>query len=291
MIYLILSILSSTLIFVIFKLFDKFKIDTFQAIVANYITATCCGLISYDGPVELSSVHKMDWFYGAVLLGIIFITVFNLMAATTQRNGLSVAAVATKMSVAIPVIFGIILYKESTGIYKIAGIIIAIIAVYLTAMKNPKGVSIKAKNIVFPILVFIGSGFIDTTLKYLETKYVDQNDIPIFSASIFFFAAVAGLIIMSYQIIFIKKKINLYNLLAGFMLGIPNYFSIYFLIKALRQTSFDSSSIFPINNVGILIVTTLVGMLIFKEKLLIKNWIGIAIAIVSIILIAFSTQS
>lgn len=275
----------------IFKLFSKFKVDTLQAIVANYITATSCGLIAYNGPVKVSNIHTMDWFYGAMILGVIFITVFSLMAATTQRNGLSVAAVATKMSVAIPIIFGIILYKESTGFFKITGVLIAIIAVYLTAIKNPKGVSIKAKNLIFPILVFIGSGFIDTTLKYLETYYVDQDDVPIFSASIFFFAAITGIMLISYQIVIIGRKIYFYNLLAGVVLGIPNYFSIYFLIKALRQTSFDSSSIFPINNVGILIITTLVGMTFFREKLLIKNWIGIAIAVVSIILIAFSTQS
>ena len=47
----------------------------------------------------------------------------------------------------------------------------------------------------------------------------------------------------------------------------------------------ESSSAFTLNNVGIVILSTLFGLFIFKEKLIIKNWLGIGIAVVSIILI------
>ena len=47
----------------------------------------------------------------------------------------------------------------------------------------------------------------------------------------------------------------------------------------------ESSTAFTLNNVGIVILSTLFGLFIFKEKLISKNWFGIIIAIVSIILI------
>ncbi|GAA4274635.1 DMT family transporter [Aquimarina gracilis] len=288
MIYLILSILASSLIFIIFKLFSKYNVDTLQAIIVNYVVAFISGIIAYTEPVEITTITKQGWFYGAMVLGIIFISVFNLMAITTQRNGLSVAAVATKMSLAIPIIFGIIVYKESTGILKMTGIIIALAAVYLTSMKTGEGVSITKKTLIFPLLVFIGSGIIDTSLKYFETHHVSKNDVPIFSATIFGFAAIVGLFTLLYKRITGTLKISLKNIIAGIGLGVPNYFSIYFLIKALRHDNMDSSTVFTINNVAILLVSTLAGILFFKENLTLKNWIGIILAILSIVLVAFS---
>ncbi len=288
MIYLILSVLASSLIFIIFKLFSKYNVDTLQAIIINYVVACISGIIAYTEPIEITALSKQGWFYGAIALGVIFITVFNLMAITTQRNGLSVAAVATKMSLAIPIIFGIIIYKESTGILKMTGILIALVAVYLTSMKTGQGTSIIKKTLIFPLLVFIGSGIIDTSLKFFETHHVSKNDVPIFSATIFGFAAIVGIFTLLYKRITGTLKISLKNIIAGIGLGVPNYFSIYFLIKALRHENMDSSTVFTINNVAILLVSTLAGILFFKEKLNLKNWIGIVLAVLSIILVAFS---
>ncbi|KAA1247079.1 EamA family transporter [Aquimarina sp. RZ0] len=288
MIYLTLSVLASSLIFIIFKLFSKYNVDTLQAIIVNYIVACTSGIIAYNGSLNTSVIIKYDWFYGAMVLGLIFILVFNFMAITTQKNGLSVAAVSSKMSIAIPVIFGIIVYHERTGFLKTTGILIALIAVYMTSMKTTEGVSIKKENLVYPILVFVGSGIIDTSLKFIETNYVAQTDVSIFSATIFGFAAIIGILILIYKGIIGNLKISLKNIIAGIALGIPNYFSIYFLIHALRHEHMDSSTVFTINNVAILLVSTMAGILLFKEKLILKNWIGIVLAILSILLVAFS---
>ncbi|MCK8523984.1 EamA family transporter [Aquimarina sp. D1M17] len=288
MIYLLLSILASSLIFIIFKLFSKYNVDTLQAIIINYIVASISGIIAYSEPVNLTTISEEGWFFGAMILGVIFISVFNLMAITTQKNGLSVAAVATKMSLVIPILFGIFMYKESTEVLKIIGIIVALIAVYLTSMKSTGGVSINKNNLIFPILVFIGSGIIDTSLKYFETNHVAQNDVPIFSASIFGFAAIVGIITLVYKSITSNLRLSIKNVIAGIGLGVPNYFSIYFLIKALRHDNIDSSTIFTVNNVAVLIVSTIAGILLFREKLSLRNWIGIVLAMVSIYLVAQS---
>ena len=83
------------------------------------------------------------------------------MAMTSQKNGVSVASVAGKMSVVIPVFFGIFLYNESFSFLKITGIFIVLIAVYLTSFKEEKSISQK-NTLLFPVLLFLGSGTIDT---------------------------------------------------------------------------------------------------------------------------------
>ena len=152
MIYLALSILSSTGIFVVFKLFNKYKIDTLQAIVVNYITACILGLIHNDKTISVSEIVSSDWFIGVIILGFLFITIFNVMALTAQKNGLSVASVASKMSVIIPIIFGIYIYHESIGFQKIIGILMALVAVYLTAIKA-KDNSAVTQSLYLPILL------------------------------------------------------------------------------------------------------------------------------------------
>ncbi|GAB2776122.1 hypothetical protein GCM10010465_23390 [Actinomadura fibrosa] len=219
-----------------------------------------------------------------------FIAVFYLAAITTQRSGLSVVSVATKMSVAIPVLFGIFLYNESTGFIKVTGIVCALVAVYLTSIKKREGIKIRKRNLIFPLLVFFGSGIIDTTLKYLETTYVAETDVAVFSSTIFGIAGIIGTGILIFQGVQGKLRLQFKNLLGGIALGIPNFGSIYFLVLALRSGGVESSTIFPLNNVAIVMISTFLGILLFRERMLKKNWIGIGLAVVSIILIATSEE-
>lgn len=286
MIYLLLSVLASSFIFVMFKLFKRFDINTMQAIVINYFIACLVGFFGFIKETDISLIPEKAWFPGTIFLGILFILVFNLAAITTQRSGLSVVSVATKMSVAIPVLFGIMYFNESSGTIKIIGIILALAAVYLTSIKSREGIPINKKNLIFPILVFLGSGIIDTSIKYLETSYVSKTDVALFSSSIFFVAGTIGTGILVVQGFMGTLKITGKNILGGIALGIPNFFSIYFLVMALRSEGFESSSIFTINNVAIVLVSTALGIALFKERLIPKNWIGIALAIISILLVA-----
>jgi drug/metabolite transporter (DMT)-like permease len=284
---LLLSILASTFIFLIFKLFDRFKINTLQAIVINYISACALGLLSYEAPIILTEITASKWFFGAFVLGFLFIFIFNVMALTAQRNGLSVASVATKMSVIIPVVFGIYMYQESTSLQKILGIILALVAVYLASVKSKSLVNTN-KGLLFPMLLFIGSGIIDTSIKYIETRYLPDNGIPIFSATIFGFAACIGISLLVYNAFKKQFKFEFKSVIGGVILGIVNYYSIYYLLKALNHDSLESSTLFTLNNVGIVMLSTLLGLFLFKEHFSKKNWMGIVLAIVSIYLVTFA---
>ncbi|MFD2543808.1 EamA family transporter [Lacinutrix gracilariae] len=282
--YLLLSILSSTLIFIVFKLLTKYKISTIHTITVNYFVAFAIGISSYNQPITAQNTIYSDWFLGALFLGFLFISIFFVMATTAQKNGVSVASVASKMSVVIPIIFGIYMYNESTGLQKIIGICFALVAVYLASVKSYAQVDFK-KNLALPILLFIGSGTIDTSIKYIETTHVPENGIPIFSASIFGIAAILGVLTT-----LVKKDFgfNLKSLVSGFILGIVNYGSIYFLLKALDHELFESSTLFTVNHVGIMMLSTLVGLLVFREKLSVKNWIGLGLAVVAITLVTLA---
>lgn len=284
MLYLVLSVVFSTGLFVVFKYFDVYKIDVLKAIFINYIVAFSMGFLLAEKKVPLSEIYLEPWFPGSLFLGALFVSIFFVMAMTAQKNGVSVTSIAGKMSVVVPVLFGVFLYNESVTFFKIVGIIIALIAVYLSSVKDGK--SEKKGTLLFPVLLFLGSGAIDTLLKYIQVNFVAEDDVSIFSGSLFGIAAIFSFIIL--MIKFIKKRtpFGLKNVVAGIVLGVPNYYSIVFLIKALQNKNFESSTLFTINNVAIVIVSTFVGLLLFKEKFSLKNKIGVALAVLGIVLVS-----
>ncbi|MDO6852984.1 DMT family transporter [Cellulophaga lytica] len=288
MINLLLSILFSSLIFIVFKLFHTFKVQTLYAIITNYFVACLVGLFFYENTITPAKIPLEPWFGGALFLGILFILVFYIMAKTSQDLGVSVASVATKMSLVIPVLGGIFLYNETLTSIKTIGILLALSAVYLASTKNNS--TFNKKALLLPFLVFLGSGTIDITIKYLEEAYVEEAKIPLFSSFIFLAAGIFGVLFILIRTKEHPIKLNFKNILGGICLGIPNFFSIYYLIKALRESNFTSASIFTINNVAIVLFTTLIGIFFFKEKLSTKNWLGIGLAVCSILLMALKYE-
>ena len=85
-----------------------------------------------------------------------------------------------------------------------------------------------------------------------------------------------------------REPFGFKNIIAGIVLGIPNYFTIVFLIKAMQTSGFESSTLFTINNVSVVVVSTLVGLLLFKEKFSLKNKIGVILAIIGIVLVTIA---
>lgn len=283
MFYIFLCILFNAVLFVIFKSFTKYNISTFQAIVFNYITAFLLALSQSKVDYNLTDIPNQKWFLGAVILGFLFISIFNVIGKTTQKLGISVVAVAGKMSLIIPIIFGIVVYNESAGYLKIIGIVLALLAVYLVTKKDD--IKIEKQYLYLPIILFFGSGILDTLIKYIEENYVTKAELELYTGSIFLIAFIIGFSIILGMLITKKTKLAFKNIIAGIVLGIPNYYSIYFLLKGLQTEGLESSTVFTINNIGILLLSTIIGILFFKEKLSKLNYFGVFLSIVAIILV------
>jgi drug/metabolite transporter (DMT)-like permease len=189
---------------------------------------------------------------------------------------------------AIPVIAGIILYEEHLNTIQFIGIGLALFAVYFTAYKEKRqGLNAELRTMVLPLLVFLGSGIIDTSIKYLQHTLVPENEYSLFSAVVFGFAGLTGILVLLFKKPETLVRPKAVNILGGIALGIPNFFSIYFLLRALKFDGLNSASVFTLNNVGIVMLTTLTGIVLFRESLSRKNWIGILLSIISILLISF----
>ena len=137
MIWLALSILFSTGVFISFKAFEHFEVKTFPAIMVNYGTAMAFGIWMLHDKITFEEAESMDLFWPVLALGLVFIGIFYLIALTAQNLGVSVASVSSKMSLAVPVIvFPLIDPNEPFGLLHALGLLMALTGVFLASMKN-----------------------------------------------------------------------------------------------------------------------------------------------------------
>lgn len=289
MIYLLGSIVLSSYLTLAFKACQRMGISIFQAIVFNYITCVITGsVVNGSFPIHAGSVDQ-PWFRWACLMGGMFISIFNIVGITAQKNGVAVASVANKLSLIIPVVLSVYLYNEVLQGWKIAGIVLALLAVVLTCYQpgqSGDGTSGGSKYI-FPVILFIGSGLLDALINHVQQKHVTAETSNAFLIAGFLSAATIGTTILLVQYARKKQQFAFKNLVAGILIGIPNYFSIWCLVKFLKSSPLQSSQSIPVNNMGIVLFSSVVAWLLFREKLTAINWAGIALSIAAIALIAF----
>ncbi|MGI8598732.1 MAG: hypothetical protein ACR2KB_05690 [Chitinophagaceae bacterium] len=293
MIYLVGSILFSSYLALSFKVVERFNIPVFQAIVFNYITCVITGSVANGNfPVTQSSFTE-PWMMWALIMGTMFIITFNLVGYTVQKIGVAVTSVAHKLSLVIPFAFSIYLYNETATWIKITGVVVALAAVVLTCIPPEKGETPAHKHIsglkmfLLPALLFLGSGFVDTMVKYVEQTYLNDLNNNAYLISAFATAGTIGLILLIGMLTTGKQKFDKRSIIAGIAIGIPNYFSIWCLVKVLSLYPGNSSAIIPINNMSIVLFSSVVAFIVFKEHLSVINWLGIILAIGAIALIAF----
>ena len=287
MIFLILSIIASTITVSFFKIFERVGVNTLQGIIFNYITCAVLGnLITNETPVITTDFYNQPWFPYTLLLGFLFISIFFAIGETSQKMGVSVSMVSAKLSVVVPIVFALLFFSESLTVFQIVGIVLSLLAVYFISQKHNNG-STKTKNIwILPAIVFIGSGIIDTTLNLIQKRFIPAVSEAYVITTVFSIAFVLGALFLIYLVIFKNEKVAFENVYWGMFLGIPNYFSMLFLVKTLSYFPTASATIFPINNIGIVASSTLVSVLFFKEKLNTKNIIGLTLSLIAIALIS-----
>ena len=288
MIALVGTIVCSTFIFVLFRLFERFNISTFQAVIVNYFTAFLCGILVHANELNKDSFFHLEWLPFVLLSSIFFITLFIMMAFSAQKNGIAATSVAVKMSMAASMLGMIFIYNESLSELKLLGIFCALLGVYLIASSGSK--SNKNSKAYLLIILFIGSGLLDLNLNYAQNHVLNYISTSIFTA--FGFAAAGILGVLFYIIQSFRGRsqpIKLKNLIAGFLLGIPNYYSIYFLLEAYQSIPWQDSSILAVVNVSVVLLSVITGFVVFKEILNQKKLVGIIAALISIFLLYFAS--
>jgi len=282
MINIIYTIFLFNILIIVFKMFEKYKVDNLQGLTINYLTAAICSYFFLEQDFSLSYILQSGWIYHAIIIGTLFIVVFNFFAFGTQKVGISVTTVANKMSLIIPVCAALILYPKENNFdeLKIIAFFLALVGIYLSATKGGK-LSFDKKYLWLIILVFAGQGISDAIFNDFAQRFPNEGGY-LFFMTLFFFASISGILILSGKSIKSKKSVQLKSLFWGISFGIPNFFSLVFFLKALNYSGLASSIVFPLVSMGVIVSSSIIGTVLFKEKISRNNWIGILLSICAI---------
>jgi drug/metabolite transporter (DMT)-like permease len=286
-------IVVTTFIGVLFKLFGRYKVNTFNAIVINYTVCLLLGtLIDPDIQWPFSpDMTDAPWFKFDIALGLLFIVGFNLTATSIQKAGITMTTLIQRMSIILTVSFTVILFHEHFGWLECCGLILALLAIVSINQKTPSlTLSLKGPFPVILLAVMVLAATIEILLYYVEKTGVVGRQQLAFTTHGFGVAAVFGWTAVGWMWIRGQFKISGKDVLGGILLGIPNFFSIFLLLKMLNQ-GWNGSLMYPMVNVTVLLLSTIVAVIAFHEKLNRINWIGIGLASASILTIAYAHNS
>lgn len=287
MILLLLCISANVALALLFKLFPKYGIRNFPAIVVNYFVSICVGSVLAGEFVIKNDILSSAGLPYAIALSLLFITGFNILGKSFQLFGIAFTTIIQKMSILISAFYAILVYHDPTSLSKLIGLGVAILAIifvnYVPKAKRDEPAVFKPIQYLYPFGAFLLSGIIEVILLIVGIEGHMTNSIE-FVSTAFGMAGVLGLIyiVSTHRPIVTTKEIG-----AGILLGIPNFMTIYLLI-ALVEKGWDGSVLFPLSNIGVLVASTLVGYLLFKEAFDKFKLIGILAALLSIYLITAS---
>jgi drug/metabolite transporter (DMT)-like permease len=224
------------------------------------------------------------WFLMAIVTGFSFILTFFVFAVSTQKAGVAMTVVSSKMSIVLSVAVGFLVLAEPLSFMQIIGIIIALVAFYLTNMGNGEA-EIKREHLYLPAIIFFGTGTNDSLMKLSGVYYADRDAIQFLTVT-FFTAFIIGFAIIVFQVFRHSQRIRLKDILAGVLLSIFNWYSTYFFIKGLYILPI--SVFIPVFNAALVFIAAVSGYFFFSEKLSVVNRVGILLAVLAIAAIAFS---
>ncbi|GAB3496266.1 hypothetical protein GCM10027341_14780 [Spirosoma knui] len=301
MLFLGLSILLSVLLLLNFRLFPRYEVNTFQAIVFNYPVCFLTGLLLLPAGQSFSIDFSQTWTWLALGLGVGFILTFLLSGASTQRTGITATSLANNLSLVIPVCFSLFVFKvggKEFDALNYLGLVLAVVAVGLSTYKKtdsglaegqvlPKPSRLNA-NVLLPVAVFLFYGATNTLINYMNLHYIPSPDKTVqVTLTMVIGAIVAGLLMLGVRIIQGKETIQPRSLIGAVTLGIPNFLSFYTLLLALSAFGGNGAFVYPIYNIGVILVAALTAAIFFYEKLTTANKIGLVLAILAIGLISW----
>lgn len=299
MLIFILGIVFAAGIFITFKFWDKYDVQPFPATVINYLVSAIVSFFLCNPKPEFPAVFAATWLPYAIALGCISLIDFNLNSFTTKKLGVGVTTISSKLSLLIPVTLAILLFDENVTGMKIAGILCAVTALVLISIRKGTGIleANRWKKIFYllPLFVFIGSGTNDFLMLSLGRTNSGEGAVDTTTVTfvVFTMAFLAGVVTFLIGAATGKMKFKMFtvkrNIIGGMAMGLVSVccFSFYLMgVGRLTEAGWDGSVLASIYAVGVLVLSVLTGIIGFKERFSLLNYIGMGIALAAIAILA-----
>lgn len=274
MLYLFMAIGCSVSIAVMMKVRRNIVHNEYAMFMANYFV---CIILSFyfSGRIVVNNDSSFSIILG-IVSGFLYLYSFVISDRNIHKNGMVMSSTFGKLGVLVPTAISFLLFKETLVFRQAIGFLLAIVAIIMIYFEKDSLSSITSKG--FLIFYMFIAGITDSSIAlydhYGSPLYKNQ-----FLLVNFIFALLFSLIFLIKR----KEKFSYHDLLFGFMLGIPNYFSSRFMLHALE--SVPAIIAYPISSIMGMLLISLIGALIFKEHLSTKKIIALGIIIIAVVML------
>lgn len=284
MIFVVLSVCCSIIVAVLIKLARKRSVNVQHLVLWNYPITVLLSVFLLKPKFGDQTILDLP-FQLYIPLILLLPSMFIFIALAIKYSGIVKTDVAQRMSLFIPLIASFLLFGEKLHLNTAIGIFVGLIAILLSISWSKSSNSKLDGSFVYPLIVFIGMGIIDVLFKQIaqhkEVSYITSMFIVFVGAMLFAF------IVLLWKIYVNKEKMDVRAVLWGTVLGLFNFGNIYMYMKAHRALPDNPSIVFISMNIGVIVLGTVVGIIFFKEKITKLNLIGVILAIISIVIIAY----
>lgn len=256
--------------------------------MAQTMTFLCGSLaLTVTGASGIGTVSAVTVLY-AVIYGFLLISAQWCYTSALKNGNTGICSTVYSLGFIIPTLSGALFWQESLTSINLLGIGCVIPAVLISGMKgkNRTGQKDGKKNLyIIPLIAaMLSSGGLGIMQKVQQKSvYADQRAVFVWLA--FLFACLAS---FTGYVLAKKKEDNTTVrgkrgvLLSG---GIGICFACSNLLNTTLAGRMDSAVFFPVNNISVIIVSLLLGVLIFKEQIGKKELTVLGLGILSILLL------
>ncbi len=276
MLYLILAIASSALVSIIMRLSDRKVTGNIAMLTVNYLM---CFLVS-AGYAGFDLFPSSEGLPSALLMGsvngLLYLGGFVLLQINVRRNGVVLSSTFMKLGLLVSIAVSVIFFHEVPDLLQVIGFCLAVAAIILINFRKESGGEAGFKAGL--ILMLLAGGMGDAMAKIFE----ELGD-PALESQFLIYTFLVALILCTALMLSKKQKPGKWEILFGLLIGVPNFFSAKFLLGALEHIS--AVIVYPVYSVATILVVSLTGVLAFRERLEKRQWIGMGLILVALVLL------
>jgi drug/metabolite transporter (DMT)-like permease len=285
MLYLILAVLGNCVQALAVRFSEKNLHNRYAVTMCNYFFATALCYLMLGG-VELTSFSqelRLPLLLGAGN-GVVFISWLLLFQASVAKNGAALPVTFTKLGVLIPTIGSIAIFAERPGLLQLIGIAVALLALVMINLPQRQALAQSGAENAAPhrrfdpwlLLVLLIGGLGDFNSKIFESFGLPELD------SLFLLVTFGVAFLLSIGAwLWHGGGISRRDLAFGALIGIPNQLTTFFLLQALMRL--PAYLVFPVYSVGVILLISLLGLLLFGERLTRRQYLSIGLVCLALV--------
>ena len=276
MIFLILAILSSAMVSIVMRLSTDKISANLSMLATNYLVCSLLGAVYGGFQLVVPQVQGFSvtlWL--GLISGVLYLAGLVMFQSNTRTKGIVLSSVFMKLGLLVPIAASVLFFHEIPTFSQIAGFCIAVFAIVLINLKKDGA----GKGFGFGLIVMLLlSGGAD-----VMAKVFDVFGPASLSALYLFYTFFTAFLLCVALVVHKKERPGFRELLYGTLVGVPNFFSAKFLLGAL--TKLPAVVVYPSFSVATMLIVTLTGVLVFREKLSKVQWAALAAIIAALILL------